>query len=68
MSAACYRLLRRAEPSAIGQLAEPIEALAAAYPAVPQVARLRGDLYMRQGRYSQAMAVYRAMLLSGSAA
>jgi uncharacterized protein HemY len=52
----------------VGALAAPVEELAAAHPAEPAVLRLLGELYLRQGRYNQAMAVYRSLLLAGAPA
>lgn len=67
-AAMSYRLLLRADPAMAGALAAPIEELAAAYPAEPPVLRLLGELYLRQGRYNQAMTVYRSLLLAGASA
>jgi tetratricopeptide (TPR) repeat protein len=67
-AAMSYRLLLRADPAMVGALAAPVEELAAAYPAEPAVLRLLGELYLRQGRYNQAMAVYRSLLLAGAPA
>lgn len=61
-AAANYRLLLRSEPAMLGELAAPIQALGTSYPDVPSVTRLVGDLYLRQGRYRQAMDVFRRLI------
>jgi len=61
-AAAQYRLLLRMDAALLPALVEPIEHLANAYGDDPHAGRLLGDLYMRQGRYNQAMAVYRTLL------
>jgi cytochrome c-type biogenesis protein CcmH/NrfG len=67
-AALCYRLLLRGEPDMLADLAAPIEQLAASYPHEPRVLRLLGDLYLRQGRYTQAMAVFQSLMVAGASA
>jgi tetratricopeptide (TPR) repeat protein len=57
-----YRLLLRTEPALVPDLAPAIQALATSCPHEPAVMRLAGDLYLRQGRYSQAMDIFRRLL------
>lgn len=59
-----YRLLLRAGTDLLPTVSAAIEALASAFPNDGAIGRLLGDLYMRQGRYSQAMNVYRGLLVA----
>lgn len=59
-----YRLLLRAGTDLLPTVSAAIEALASAFPNDSAIGRLLGDLYMRQGRYSQAMNVYRGLLVA----
>ena len=59
-----YRLLLRQAPDRLHELSQLIESMARAHRQEPAVARLLGDLYLRQGRYGHALEIYTALSLA----